>query len=194
MMARFQITLAMMLLISALKPCSAQTSAAGVVVTPAAASDPALSVPGSGTRTITGESGTPITLDEAIRRAQTVDHNYVSAVADRGTADAARTVTQPQRPYDTVNTQTGNGGPVPIFIANNSVREYVSEGVVTETIGVGLVAGVRRSYAESAAAKARLEVARRGLVAAVVGAYYGSWQTRKRHGLPRGLWMRRIGF
>lgn len=186
MMARPQITLAMMLLVFALKPDSAQTIAAGV----AAPSESAWSVPASSMKALAGESAAPITLEEAIRRAQTIDHNYVSAVVDKGTADAARTValsgmlpnvdyhnqgiyTQPQRPYDTVNTQTGNGGPVPIFIANNSVREYVSEGVATETIGVGLVADVRRSYAEAAAAKARLEVGRRGLVAVVVGAYYG---------------------
>ena len=171
-MARPQVVMAMMLCVCACGPGAGQVTAPAPAKSPASAAD------------------APITLEGAVRRAQTIDHGYVLARADKGTADAARTIalsnvlpnvdyhnqaiyTQPQRPYDTVNTQTGNGGPVPIFIANNSVREYVSQGVVTETIGVGKVADVRRSYAEAAAAKARLEVARRGLVAAVVGAYYG---------------------
>lgn len=127
----------------------------------------------------------------------------VLAQSPTGAADAARTIalssvlpnvdyhnqaiyTQPQRPYDTVNTQTGNGGPVPIFVANNSVREYVSQGVVTETIGLGKVEDVRRSYAEAAAAKARLEIARRGLVAAVVGAYYGVLANEERARIAAG--------
>lgn len=139
----------------------------------------------------TAPSGPPITLEEAIRRARTSDHTYVSAVADKGTADAQRTIvrsavlpniayhnqfiyTQPQRPYSvSIGTNVAGGSPPPIFIANNTVHEYVSQGVVTETIGVGLVAETQRAYAEAAAAKAKLEIARRGLVSAVVGAYYG---------------------
>ena len=171
-MVRPQVVLAMTLFVCACGSSAGQTPA------PTQAQAP------------TGRMDVPITLEEAIRRAQTIDHSYVSAIADKGTAEAARTIalsnvlpnvdyhnqaiyTQPQRPYATVNTQTGNGGPVPIFIANNSVREYVSQGVVTETMGLGKVADLRRSYAEAAAAKAKLEIARRGLVAAVVGAYYG---------------------
>ena len=184
-MARPQVVLAMMLCVCASGSSAGQKTALAPAQSPAAAAD------------------APITLEEAIRRAQTIDHSYVSAIADRGTADAARTIamsnvlpnvdyhnqaiyTQPQRPYDTVNTQTGNGGPVPIFIANNSVREYVSQGVVTETIGVGRVADVRRSYAEAAAAKARLEIARRGLVAAVVGAYYGVLSSEEKARIAAG--------
>jgi outer membrane protein TolC len=58
------------------------------------------------------------------------------------------------------------------FIANNAVHEYISQGVVTETIGGAGVADYRRIDAEAAAARARLEVSRRGLVATVVGDYY----------------------
>lgn len=135
------------------------------------------------------DAQTPITLEEAIHRAQRIDHAYVSAIADKGSADATRTVarsallpnvdyhnqalyTQPQRPYVTTNTSTRDGGPTPIFIANNSVREYISQGVVTETVGYGRVADLRRADADAAAAKARLEIARRGLVSTVVAGYY----------------------
>lgn len=134
----------------------------------------------------------PITLDEAIRRAQTIDHTYLSAWVDRGTAEADVTIarsavlpnvdyhnqglyTAPQRPYAaaTGTDHTATTSPAPIFIANNSVREYVSQGVLTEAIGAGRIADLRRAGAEAAAAKARLEIARRGLVATVVSAYYG---------------------
>ena len=60
----------------------------------------------------------------------------------------------------------------PKFIANNGVREYASQAVVSEAIGLQQVAGYRRAGALSAQATAQLESARRGLVAAVVDAYY----------------------
>ena len=131
-----------------------------------------------------------ITLQEAIKRAQTVDHNYASAVTDAGVANAQKTIaradllpnvdyhnqfiyTQPQRPYERTGVNVIATGPAPIFIANNTVREYITQGVVTETVGFGRFAALQKAYADAAAAKARLEVARRGLIATVVGAYYG---------------------
>ena len=42
--------------------------------------------------------------------------------------------------------QAGQGAesqPAPKFIANNAIREYASQGIVDETIGLGQVAGVR---------------------------------------------------
>jgi outer membrane protein TolC len=72
--------------------------------------------------------------------------------------------------------QAGQGAasqPAPRFIANNAVREYASQGVVSETLGLGRLAAVRRADAASVMASAELEVSRRGLVAAVTGLYYG---------------------
>ena len=60
----------------------------------------------------------------------------------------------------------------PIFIANNAVHEYTSQAAVTETIGLKGVADVRLADATAARAAAEYEVARRGLVATVVGLYY----------------------
>jgi outer membrane protein TolC len=73
--------------------------------------------------------------------------------------------------------QAGQGvgsQPSPRFIANNAVREYASQGVVNETIGVAQVAEVKRADAAAALAQAQLEVARRGLVETVVNLYYDS--------------------
>jgi outer membrane protein TolC len=132
---------------------------------------------------------TSISLDEAIRRAQAVETTYGAAVADAGVAQAqrgiARSVLLPGVVYHNQYIYTqGQTAPVdqtasngqstsPVrFIANNAVHEYISQGVVTQTItGAGL-ADYRRVDAEAAAARARLEVSRRGLVATVVGNYY----------------------
>lgn len=64
--------------------------------------------------------------------------------------------------------------PVQRFIANNSVREYASQAAINETLGLGGLAAVRRADAEAARAAAELEIARRGLAAAVTGLFYGS--------------------
>ena len=72
------------------------------------------------------------------------------------------------------NTEITGTTSTPIFIANNSVHEYISQGVVTETIGVAGVANYRRLSAEAEASAARQEVARRGLVATVIGNYFGA--------------------
>jgi outer membrane protein TolC len=134
-------------------------------------------------------STTPITLDEAIRRAQAVETGYGAAVTDAGVAQAQRVIARsallPGVVYhnqylytqgrSVLLDQTASNGqstsPVR-FIANNAIHEYISLGVVTETIGGAGVADYRRIDAEAAAARARLEVSRRGLVATVVGDYY----------------------
>lgn len=131
-----------------------------------------------------------ITLDEAIRRAQEVETTYGTAVADSGVANAQRGIarsallpgivyhnqflyTQGQSiPLDQTASSGQSTSPVR-FIANNAIHEYTSQGIVTETISGAALADYRRVDAEAAAARARLEVSRRGLVATVVISYYG---------------------
>jgi outer membrane protein TolC len=134
----------------------------------------------------------PITLDEAIRRAQTVETTYGAAVADAGVAQAqrgiARSTLLPGVVYHNqflytqgtlgqaaaLNQPASSGqstSPVR-FIANNAVHEYMSQGVVSETFGGAGLADYRRANADAAAARARLEVSRRGLVVTVVDNYY----------------------
>jgi outer membrane protein TolC len=134
-------------------------------------------------------STTPITLDEAIRRAQAVETAYGAAVADAGVAQAQRGIarstllpgvvyhnqyiyTQGQSVLLDQTASNGQSTPPVRFIANNAVHEYISQGIVTETIGGAGVVDYRRANADAAAARARLEVSRRGLVATVVGNYY----------------------
>lgn len=130
-----------------------------------------------------------ISLADAISRAQAVETTYGAAVADAGVAQAQRGIARSallpgvvyhnqylytQGHVATLDQPGSNGqstSPVR-FIANNAVHEYISQGVVTETISGAGVADYRRVDAEAAAARARLEVSRRGLVATVVGNYY----------------------
>lgn len=129
-----------------------------------------------------------ITLAEAIHRAQQNQPalaaalgNARSSAADRYLAKAAllptaawdnsMLYTQPNGEYMT-GAQGGAKEPAPIFIANNAIHEYTSQAAITETIGLKELANVKVADANAAVAEAELEIARRGLVATVVGLYY----------------------
>jgi len=58
------------------------------------------------------------------------------------------------------------------YIANNAPHEYVSQGNVHQQLDLASVASYRRTAALAAAAKARAEVASRGLVVTVVQDYF----------------------
>ncbi|HEX8811379.1 MAG TPA: TolC family protein, partial [Terracidiphilus sp.] len=130
-----------------------------------------------------------LTLQEAIHRAQSSDTAYAAALAeskvsalDRTTArtDLLPTVVYHNQGLYTepngVANQAGQTGaqPAPKFISNNAVREYASQAIVNQTLGLGQVASIRHADAAAAQAAAELEVSRRGLVVAVTGLYYGA--------------------
>ena len=135
-----------------------------------------------------------ITLDEAIARARANEPAFAAALAasrvsalDRSIAVSALLpgmVYHNQYIYTqgaTGPTGSGNASAgstsisgTPRFIANNTVHEYVSQGVVSETIGVQQVTAVSRASAAAAVARAELEIARRGLVSTVVRLFYGA--------------------
>ena len=128
-----------------------------------------------------------ITLDEAIRLAEANEPSYAAALANSRVSALDRSIargallpsavyhnqalyTQPNRAHGPVTASE----PAQIFIANNGIREYASQASINETLGLAGIAGVRRADAASAMAAAELEVARRGLVAAVTSLFYGS--------------------
>ncbi len=131
-----------------------------------------------------------ITLEEAIHRAQANEPSYAAAAADSRSAALDRSIARSallpgvvyhnQYLYTEPNglqNQAGQGAaaqPAPKFIANNAIREYASQAVVDETIGLAQVGGLRHANAAAAVAAAELEIARRGLTAAVTGLYYGA--------------------
>jgi len=131
-----------------------------------------------------------ITLEDAIRLAQASEPAYAAAVAARRSAGLDKSIavaqllpnlayfnqglyTEPNGVHGQVG-QFSDTADLPKFIANNGVREYISQGIANETLGLGLVAAVRRADAAAAIAQAEQEIARRGLAAAVTAMFYGS--------------------
>jgi outer membrane protein TolC len=130
-----------------------------------------------------------ITLDEALKRAQSSEPTYATAVADSKVAGLDRSIAHagllPSVTYHNqalytqpngLSNQAGQGAgsqPSPIFIANNAVHEYASQAVINEDIGLAQISAVRRANAAVAVAVAEKEIARRGLVSTVTGLYYG---------------------
>ncbi|HYK35943.1 TolC family protein [Alloacidobacterium sp.] len=131
-----------------------------------------------------------ITLDEAIHRAQANEPAFAASVAesraagiDRSIARAAllpNAVYHNQYLYTQPNGEQNQAGqgvgsqPSPRFIANNAVREYASQALVNETLGLAGAAEIKHADAAAAFAEAQLEVARRGLVETIVNLYYGA--------------------
>jgi outer membrane protein TolC len=131
-----------------------------------------------------------ITLQDALQRARQNDPQYRSAVMDLGLAREdrvqARAGLLPGVTYNNSFIYTQGTGPVPAscqsstlgcptsrFIANNGVHEYISQGNAHESLSLTNVADYRRSSAALAQARAKAEIAARGLVVTVTEAYYG---------------------
>lgn len=130
-----------------------------------------------------------ITLDEAINRAKANEPNFAAAVATNGVRKLDRSIARaallPSVTYHNQYLYTQGAGVLasgttpgipttPRFIANNAVHEYVSQGVVSETIGAQQFVAASQASAAAAVASANLEIARRGLVSTVVSLYYSS--------------------
>jgi outer membrane protein TolC len=120
-----------------------------------------------------------ITLQDAIARARSNEPQYRMALTQYGVARQntvqSRAAMLPNVNYTTSFLYTqGNGAGGFRFVANNGVHEYLSQGNAHEALSLQNVAEYRRARAEEALAKARSEIATRGLVVTVVQAYYGS--------------------
>ena len=120
-----------------------------------------------------------ITLQDAIARARANEPQYRAALTQYGVARQntvqSRAAMLPNVNYTTSFLYTqGNGAGGFRFVANNGVHEYLSQGNAHQALSLQNVAEYRRARAEEALAKARSEIATRGLVVTVVQAYYGS--------------------
>jgi outer membrane protein TolC len=120
-----------------------------------------------------------LTLQDALSRAKAINPELQAAVTDLGLAQQdriqGRAALLPNVNYATqfIYTQ-GHGIPgVGRFIANNGVHEYLAQGQVHQAMSLAAVADFRRANAALAVAKAKSEIATRGLVVTVVQAYYG---------------------
>jgi outer membrane protein TolC len=148
----------------------------------------------------TGTVPTSITLQEAMALARANEPNFAAAAANKRVTALDHSIAQAallpgvtyhnQVLYTQPNGAFNGGGPdgsqsAPRFIANNAVREYASQGVVTETIGVQQLTAVSRASAADAVAAAELEIARRGLVATVTGLFYQALAADRKVGVAQ---------
>lgn len=134
---------------------------------------------------------TVITLDEAIRRAEANEPVYAAAAANSKVSALDRSIARsgllPNARYYSQGIYTQPNGivsdsgegvpstPNPRFVSNDTrPREYLAQGIVDESLSLTGAAAVRRAGAAAAMARAQLEIARRGLVAAVTAMFYGS--------------------
>lgn len=119
-----------------------------------------------------------LTLADALARAKANSPQFQAAVTELGLAREerlqARAGLLPGVNYSNsfIYTQ-GNGTPSGVFIANNGVHEYLSQGIAHEAIGPAGIADYQRAAAALALAQARHEIAVRGLVVTVVDSFYG---------------------
>lgn len=140
----------------------------------------------------TPTSGAPITitLQDALQRARLNDPQYRSAITGLGLAREdrvqARAGLLPNLNYNNSFIYTQGTGPLPVncaantlgcptskFIANNGVHEYISQADVHQALSLTNFADYRRSSAALAQARAKAEIATRGLVVTVTQSYYG---------------------
>jgi outer membrane protein TolC len=117
-----------------------------------------------------------LTLEDALARARKNSTQFLAAQTDAAIAREDRyqaaAALLPSVTYNNqaLYTQLNRNGV--IFIANNAAHEYVSQANIHESVDLLSVSNYRRASAASALAKARAEIASRGLVVTVVQGYY----------------------
>jgi outer membrane protein TolC len=130
-----------------------------------------------------------ITLQDALQRAQSNSPDFRAALTDFGIAREdrvqGRAALLPNVNYNSslIYTQ-GNGthSNTPSYIANNGIHEYISQGIVHQSLSLSDFADYRRTAAAEALAKARADIAARGLVVTVVQSYYGLVVAQRKYG------------
>ncbi len=119
-----------------------------------------------------------LTLADALVRAKTNSPQFQAAITELGLAREdryqARAALLPGVDYNNsfIYTQ-GNGTATGRYIGANGVHEYISQGAGHEDIGAAQILDYQRAAAVHALAKARAEIASRGLTVTVVQSFYG---------------------
>jgi outer membrane protein TolC len=134
----------------------------------------------------TAPASQAITLSAALQMAKANNVQFRAAQADAALAKEdrvqARASLLPSVNYNNQFLYTeGNGTPTARFLANNGVHEYVSQGNAHQVLSLQQFADYRKSNAMAALARARAEVASRGLVVTVVRSYYAVLAASRKH-------------
>jgi outer membrane protein TolC len=138
-----------------------------------------------------GQTAAPIviTFEDALEMAQKLDLVYQTALLDSLIANEDRAQAKNARlPLVTERTQylgtQGNGTlPSGRFVTNDGVHVYRQWGIISQDLSPGtiLATGYKRSQAAEAFARAKLEVAHRGLAVTVTRNYYGLVTTERKY-------------
>jgi len=144
--------------------------------------NPAATVPTSASNPTQASSpGAPplkLTLQEVLERARKNSVPFQAALTDSAISRQDRfqagAALLPSVTYNNQAwyTQASKNAVGVVFIANNAVHEFVSQGNIHESLDLASVSSFRRASALAAVAKARAEIAARGLVVTVVQDYY----------------------
>ena len=131
-----------------------------------------------------------ITLQDALARARANEPQYRAAMTDYGVARQntvqGRAAMLPNASYNAGFLYTeGNGTASGRFIANNAVHEYASQGNLHESLSWQNAAEYRLARAQEALAKAKAEIATRGLVVTVTQAYYGFVVAQRKYSIAQ---------
>lgn len=128
----------------------------------------------------TGGSPQAITFAEALQRARANNPQMQAAFTALGLAHEdlvqSRAVLLPNVSYSMQAIYTeprSRGSQDQVFIANNGVHEYIGQGNVHQNLSLQTFADYGRAAAAQAVARAKSEIALRGLAVAVAQAYYG---------------------
>lgn len=117
-----------------------------------------------------------LTLQEALALAKKNSTQLQAAVTEAGVAhedkNIARAELLPNVNFNTAAIYTQSNSQGLKYIANNAPHEYISQGNVHQQLDLGMVVGYRSAVARAAAAKARREIAGRGLTVTVVQNYF----------------------
>lgn len=120
-----------------------------------------------------------LTLQDAIERAKKNNPEYRAVVTEFGLAREdkvqSRAALLPSLNFNTSFIYTEGHGIAGTgrYVANNGVHEYLSQGNARQDLSFANVAEYRRTLAAEALARARAEIATRGLIVTVVQTYYG---------------------
>lgn len=131
----------------------------------------------------------PLTLQDALQRAETNSPEFRAALTEAKLAHEdrvqGRAALLPNVNYNNqyIYTQGNNTrSNTPAFITNNAVHEYISQGNVHQEFSLTRFGDYRKAAAAEALARARAEIATRGLVVTVVKAYFGLVAAQRKYG------------
>jgi outer membrane protein TolC len=121
----------------------------------------------------------PIKLEDALARArqygtQIQSANFALLLAKEDTVQARAARLPSVNAFNQFIYTEGNGTPSGVFVANDGVHIYNEQAVVhQELLSLVRRGEVDRALAAEAVARAKADVAARGLTATVIGSYYG---------------------